>query len=175
MTVVTPQTPRNTYNSTRFLRKVPTLINNKYKYKKKGTRLSSQTRPGRLRARSGSRLAQRGFRSGPRWERCLCSEKVPSVCRRFSTEKGINENAAEMMEPSRRCQEDKLGPRRRSEQSMKGVQKQGPRRKSEQYSFKKKIIKIHAQSREINKKQSRNFENKQQVPKTHQKGAKGSQ
>ena len=42
-----------------------------------------------------SRLAQRGFRSGPKWERCLCSEKVPSVCRRVSTEKGINENAAE--------------------------------------------------------------------------------
>ena len=110
----------------------------------------------------------------------LCSEKasvseVPSVCCRFSTEKGMNEDAAERMKPSRRYQEDKLGPRRRSEQQMKGVQKQGPRRKSEQYSFRKKIIKIHAQSREINKKQSRNFENKQQVPKSHQKGAKGAQ
>ena len=40
---------------------------------------------------------------------------------------------------------------------MKGVQKQGPRRKSEQYSFRKKIIKIHAQAREINKKTKQNI------------------
>ena len=41
-----------------------------------------------------SRLAQRGFRSGPRWERYLSKEKapsseVPSVFYRFSAEKGV--------------------------------------------------------------------------------------
>jgi len=39
----------------------------------------------------------------------------------------------------------------------------------------RKSSEIHAKSREINRKHSRNLENEQQVPKSHQKGAKGAQ
>ena len=36
------------------------------------------TRPGRLRARSGSRLPTARFRSGPRWERCKLKGRAPA-------------------------------------------------------------------------------------------------